>query len=428
MSQPIIQVEHLSKQYRLGEVGTGTLSHDLKRWWYKVRGKEDPFARIGEVNDRSTKGDSEYVWALKDINFSVQPGEVVGIIGRNGAGKSTLLKILSKTTAPTTGRIKVRGRIASLLEVGTGFHPELTGRENIYLNGAILGMTRKEINRQFDAIVDFAGVERYVDTPVKRYSSGMYVRLAFAVAAHLEPEILIVDEVLAVGDAEFQKKCLGKMKDVSVQDGRTVLFVSHNMGAISNLCNSSVLLENGNITSQGITSEVISKYMSASILLANNNRNLEILHARTGNKTVQFSAFHIENNLGQVVEQIFTGDDVSFIFNLKINKPHIQKISVGFSIHTLHDEMLGYLYSDFQNQYYSTNNINDQYIKVKCKLPNISLAPGTYFVRGRIIANFEEADWPKDPIGTLNIEMGDFYGNGKVFTALAPLLLKGIWN
>ena len=261
MSQPIIQVEHLSKQYRLGEVGTGTLSHDLKRWWYKVRGKEDPFARIGEVNDRSTKGDSEYVWALKDINFSVQPGEVVGIIGRNGAGKSTLLKILSKTTAPTTGRIKVRGRIASLLEVGTGFHPELTGRENIYLNGAILGMTRKEINRQFDAIVDFAGVERYVDTPVKRYSSGIYVRLAFAVAAHLEPEILIVDEVLAVGDAEFQKKCLGKMKDVSVQDGRTVLFVSHNMGAIADLCNRTMVLKNGTIPFCGSVEEGINFYI-----------------------------------------------------------------------------------------------------------------------------------------------------------------------
>jgi lipopolysaccharide transport system ATP-binding protein len=260
MPQPIIQVEQLSKQYRLGEVGTGTLSHDLKRWWHKVRGKEDPFARIGEVNDRSTRGESDYVWALKDINFSVQPGEVVGIIGRNGAGKSTLLKILSKTTAPTTGRIKVRGRIASLLEVGTGFHPELTGRENIYLNGAILGMTRREINRQFDAIVDFAGVERYVDTPVKRYSSGMYVRLAFAVAAHLEPEILIVDEVLAVGDAEFQKKCLGKMKDVSVNDGRTVLFVSHNMAAVKQLCTQGIVLVNGKIVFAGKSLNAVQFY------------------------------------------------------------------------------------------------------------------------------------------------------------------------
>ena len=261
MPQPVIQVENLSKQYRLGEVGTGTLSHDLKRWWYRARGREDPYARIGELNDRSTRGSSEYVWALKDINFSVQPGEVLGIIGRNGAGKSTLLKLLSKTTAPTTGNIKVRGRIASLLEVGTGFHPELTGRENIYLNGAILGMTRREITRQFDAIVDFAGVERYVDTPVKRYSSGMYVRLAFAVAAHLEPEILIVDEVLAVGDAEFQKKCLGKMKDVSVNDGRTVLFVSHNMGAIAGFCNDVMVLKNGSMAFRGGVQQGIDFYL-----------------------------------------------------------------------------------------------------------------------------------------------------------------------
>lgn len=260
----VIKVENLSKQYRLGDVGTGTLSHDLKRWWYQVRGKEDPYLRIGETNDRTRKGDSDYVWALKDINFEVKTGEVLGIIGRNGAGKSTLLKILSKTTKPTTGSIKVKGRIASLLEVGTGFHPELTGRENIYLNGAILGMTRREIQSKFDEIVDFSGVERYIDTPVKRYSSGMYVRLAFAVAAHLEPEILIVDEVLAVGDAEFQKKCLGKMKDVSTNGGRTVLFVSHNMGAISELCHRSVLMNKGTVEKISETSDIIKYYLASS--------------------------------------------------------------------------------------------------------------------------------------------------------------------
>ena len=209
----ILKAENISKQYRLGVVGTGTLSHDLNRWWHKVRGKEDPYLKVGETNDRSTKGTSEYVWALQDINFEVERGEVLGIIGKNGAGKSTLLKLLSRVTSPTTGTIRARGRIASLLEVGTGFHPELTGKENIYLNGAILGMRKKEITRKLDEIIDFSGVERYIDTPVKRYSSGMYVRLAFAVAAHLESEILIVDEVLAVGDAEFQKKMLG-------QDGR----------------------------------------------------------------------------------------------------------------------------------------------------------------------------------------------------------------
>jgi lipopolysaccharide transport system ATP-binding protein len=242
----VIKVENLSKQYRLGNVGLGTLSHDLNRWYQtSVRRRDDPYLKIGEANDRSVKGNSEYVWALQDINFEVKQGEVLGIIGRNGAGKSTLLKILSRTTTPTTGQIKIKGRVASLLEVGTGFHPELTGRENIFLNGAILGMTKREIKSKFDEIVDFAGVERYIDTPVKRYSSGMYVRLAFGVAAHLEPEILIVDEVLAVGDAEFQKKALGKMKDVSNKDGRTVLFVSHQMEAITRLCDNVMVLENG---------------------------------------------------------------------------------------------------------------------------------------------------------------------------------------
>ena len=262
MSNIAISVENISKQYRLGEVSTGTISHDLNRWWAKLRGKEDPFLRVGEANDRTKKGTSDLVWALKDVNFDVKQGEVLGIIGRNGAGKSTLLKVLSKVTQPTTGNIKVRGRIASLLEVGTGFHPELTGRENIYLNGAILGMTKSEISRKFDEILDFSGVERYVDTPVKRYSSGMYVRLAFAVAAHLEPEILIVDEVLAVGDAEFQKKCLGKMKDVS-GEGRTVLFVSHNMGAIRGLCNTGLFMDNGTVGMFGNIQSAVDLYLSA---------------------------------------------------------------------------------------------------------------------------------------------------------------------
>ncbi|WP_234109895.1 ABC transporter ATP-binding protein [Chryseobacterium sp. R2A-55] len=246
-----LKAENISKQYRLGQVGTGTLSHDLNRLWAQLRGKEDPYLKIGESNDRTTKGNSDYVWSLRDINFEIEQGDAVGIIGRNGAGKSTLLKLLSKVTKPTTGRIHTNGRIASLLEVGTGFHPEMTGRENVFLNGAILGMTRKEITRKFDEIVDFSGVERYIDTPVKRYSSGMYVRLAFAVAAHLESEILIVDEVLAVGDAEFQKKCLGKMGDVSKGEGRTVLFVSHNMAAVTNLCKSGMLLDKGLLLKSG---------------------------------------------------------------------------------------------------------------------------------------------------------------------------------
>ncbi|UYZ57458.1 ABC transporter ATP-binding protein [Hymenobacter latericus] len=260
MSDIAIQVENLGKLYRLGEIGTGTLSQDLSRWWARVRGKEDPFALVGETNDRTVRGQSDFVWSLKDVSFEVKQGEVLGIIGRNGAGKSTLLKILSKVTAPTTGRVKIQGRIASLLEVGTGFHPELTGRENIFLNGAILGMNKSEIRKKFDEIVDFSGVERYIDTPVKRYSSGMYVRLAFAVAAFLEPEILIVDEVLAVGDAEFQKKCLGRMKDVSVNGGRTVLFVSHNMDAVRSLCTRGVYMQNGGLHSSGEISEVVANY------------------------------------------------------------------------------------------------------------------------------------------------------------------------
>jgi lipopolysaccharide transport system ATP-binding protein len=262
MSEVVIRVEDVSKQYRLGDIGTGSLHHDVNRWWHRIRGKEDPYLKIGEENDRTKKGGSEYVWALRDVNFEVKKGEVLGIIGRNGAGKSTLLKILSRTTMPTVGQIKIKGRIASLLEVGTGFHPELSGRDNIFLNGAILGMKKNEIKSKFDEIVDFAGVERYIDTPVKRYSSGMYIRLAFGVAAHLEPEILIVDEVLAVGDAEFQKKCLGKMKDVSDKDGRTVLFVSHNMIAVKSLCTKAMYMRNGGVVEMGETSQVINNYLA----------------------------------------------------------------------------------------------------------------------------------------------------------------------
>lgn len=267
-----LSVENVSKQYRLGLVGSGTLRDDLIGWWYRMRGLEDPTLKIGEENDRTKTGDSNYVWALRDINFEVQQGEVLGIIGKNGAGKSTLLKLLSRVTAPTTGSIKAKGRIASLLEVGTGFHPELTGRENIFLNGAIMGMKRHEITRKLDEIVAFAGVERYLDTPVKRYSSGMYVRLAFAVAAHLEPEILIVDEVLAVGDAEFQKKAIGKMKDVSSGDGRTVLFVSHNMKSVKALCKNAMVLEHGKVKAIAPAAEAIETYLSRKgELLTTNN-------------------------------------------------------------------------------------------------------------------------------------------------------------
>lgn len=266
MSQTALQVENISKLYRLGQVGTGTISHDLNRWWHRIRGKDDPYEKIGEVNDRTRTGSSPYVWALREVNFEVEQGDIIGVIGRNGTGKSTLLKILSKVTSPTSGTVKARGRIAALLEVGTGFHPELTGRENIYLNGTILGMSKREVAAKLDEIVDFAGVERYLDTPVKRFSSGMMVRLGFAVAAHLEPEILLVDEVLAVGDEEFQQKAVGKLSAVSKNEGRTVLFVSHNLGAVRKLCNRGMLLENGGIAYQGDVENTIKTYLGSGLI------------------------------------------------------------------------------------------------------------------------------------------------------------------
>jgi len=307
-----LKAENISKQYRLGQVGTGTLSHDLNRFWYKVRGKEDPYLKIGETNDRTTKGTSEYVWSLRDIDFEIEQGDAVGIIGRNGAGKSTLLKLLSKVTKSTTGKIYTNGRVASLLEVGTGFHPEMTGRENVFLNGAILGMTRKEIKRKFDEIVDFSGVERYIDTPVKRYSSGMYVRLAFAVAAHLESEILIVDEVLAVGDAEFQKKCLGKMGDVTKGEGRTILFVSHNMTAVKELCNKGILLNQGTMGYQGSMLDTIIEYQKSSATASSYHYNGNINDA-LGNEKIKVKEFSVTPIKGGLID-IDTGIHVKLAF------------------------------------------------------------------------------------------------------------------
>jgi lipopolysaccharide transport system ATP-binding protein len=327
MSNIAISVENLSKQYRLGEIGTGTLTHDLNRWWARLRGKEDPFATIGEANDRTAKGASEYVWSLKDIDFEVGQGEVLGIIGRNGAGKSTLLKILSKITAPTTGQIKVRGRIASLLEVGTGFHPELTGRENVFLNGAILGMSKAEIKSKFDEIVDFSGVERYIETPVKRYSSGMYVRLAFAVAAFLEPEILIVDEVLAVGDAEFQKKCLGRMKDVSVNDGRTVLFVSHNMAAVKQLCTKGLVLRHGTSVFQGTELEAVNFYQNSSDLSSRFEHQGAMSEA-PGNENIRMLKFEVTPLHGDIIS-ISSGVRFEVVF---FNKKAGTNIDVTFEL------------------------------------------------------------------------------------------------
>ena len=313
MSDIAIQFDNVGKLYKLGLVGTGSLVHDLNRWWKtSILRQEDPYLKIGETNDRSKKGSSDYVWALKDITFDVKQGDVVGIIGKNGAGKSTLLKLLSRVTSPTTGAIRAKGRIASLLEVGTGFHPELTGRENIYMNGSIMGMTRHEIDRKLDEIVDFAGVERYIDTPVKRYSSGMTVRLGFAVAAFLEPEILVVDEVLAVGDAEFQKKAIGKMQDVSKGEGRTVLFVSHNMAAVRSLCTKGILLENGTIKFKGSIEKTIDCYL--------NNENIDndgLIKDRIQWKKQNISIESIElNNTNKTFSTITSRQK---ILNLKIS-------------------------------------------------------------------------------------------------------------
>lgn len=308
-----VEFENVGKQYRLGLVSTGTLSHDLNRWWaMNVLRREDPYLKIGETNDRAQRGHSDYVWALKDINFSVAEGEVVGIIGKNGAGKSTLLKILSRVTTPTTGEIRIRGRIASLLEVGTGFHPEMTGRENIYLNGAIMGMTKDEITQKLDEIVDFSGCERYIDTPVKRYSSGMRVRLGFAVAAHLEPEILVVDEVLAVGDAEFQKKAIGKMQDISQGSGRTVLFVSHNMDSMLNLCQKGVLLENGMIKYQGDIMSTVAEYLNSG------NSDFRFTQSEGQAKTGVYVSSVGFTNQGKPSEGIFSfAEDISLRLQIR---------------------------------------------------------------------------------------------------------------
>lgn len=325
MSETVIKVENLSKQYRLGKIGTGSFSRDLNRWWHSMLGNEDPYLKIGETNDRTTKGNSEFVWSLRDINFDIQQGDAVGIIGRNGAGKSTLLKILSRTTSPTTGKIKTKGRIASLLEVGTGFHPELSGRENIFLNGAILGMRKKEIKRKFDEIVDFAGVERYIDTPVKRYSSGMYVRLAFAVAAYLESEILIVDEVLAVGDFEFQKKCLGKMNEVSKGEGRTVLFVSHNIGSIKALCSKGIFLRNGMLIKTGNIDGIADLYMQEA-MGENPEDRAEVDLPPSNDKDANILRLSICNEKGDTKVNYDVFEQVYLNVTYKINRSN-----VGFS-------------------------------------------------------------------------------------------------
>lgn len=361
-----IKIENLSKQYRLGVVGTGTLSHDLKRWWViNVRGKEDPYLKIGETNDRATKGNSDYVWALKDINIDIKEGDVVGIIGKNGAGKSTLLKILSRVTKPTTGSIQYNGRIASLLEVGTGFHPEMTGRENIYMNGAIMGMTRSEITSKLDEIIAFAGVERYIDTPVKRYSSGMTVRLGFSIAAHLEPDILVVDEVLAVGDAEFQKKAIGKMQDVSKGNGRTVLFVSHNMAAVKSLCTKGILLGNGQVISTGSINEIIEDYMLVS---EKNNTNQDKIR-NDAVDILEAKVFDLNSNYIKISSQVVI--ECSFL-----NKTANTNLAITFEICTAE----GIIVIHHGTWLCQDNNSEERQYDVRAILPEHLLNQGNYYL------------------------------------------------
>jgi len=360
-----IKVENLSKIYRLGEIGTGTISRDVERWVrMNVLRQDDPFLRIGETNERGTKGGSDVVYSLRDINFEIEQGDAIGIIGRNGAGKSTLLKILSRVTAPTTGRIIIDGRVASLLEVGTGFHPELTGRENVYLNGAIQGMRKKEINRKLDEIIDFSGVERYIDTPVKRYSSGMYVRLAFAVAAHLESEILIVDEVLAVGDAEFQRKCLGKMGDVSKGEGRTVLFVSHNMNSIVNLCSQSLLLNSGKIEYAGESSDVVLRYANAVIV-----GKCKVVNGYKLANDLILEEFCINSNT------IISLQELEFSILIK-SKTKNNYSSIAIFIYDCYDQKIAFI--DLRDSDLHDANITNPVLFIRGKVKAIPFVPGIY--------------------------------------------------
>lgn len=369
-----IEFENVGKQYRLGRIGTGTLAHDLNRWLQTaILRKEDPYLMVGDVNDRSRKGDSDYVWALRDVSFKIEKGDVVGIIGSNGAGKSTLLKLLSHITAPSTGRIGVNGRIASLLEVGTGFHPEMTARENIYMNGSIMGMTRHEITSKLNEIVEFSGVERYLDTPVKRFSSGMTVRLGFAVASFLEPEILVVDEVLAVGDADFQKKALGKMHDISRGDGRTVLFVSHNMASIKNLCRSGILLKNGMVDYMGTAEDCVDRYIGADF---SDFRSHVVFNGSAHASWVERDLEYLEMSMLNDPSAIATDEDLDFVIRIRRNSKWITKCCYSVFFHDAEDRCVSQYVTDMMD----VPSDRDEYT-LKLRVRNPHLAKGVYVVK-----------------------------------------------
>jgi lipopolysaccharide transport system ATP-binding protein len=403
----VIKVENLSKRYRLGVLNRDMLYKDLQSRWAKFRGKEDPNAPIGLKHDKRLEHGDEF-WALRNVDLEVKEGEILGIIGRNGAGKSTLLKILSQITAPTEGRIKVRGRIASLLEVGTGFHPELTGRENVFLNGAILGMTRKEVRSKFDEIVAFADIDEFIDTPVKRYSSGMYVRLAFAVAAHLDPEILIVDEVLAVGDAEFQKKCISKMHDVSRTQGRTILFVSHNMASISNLCSRGLLVQDGRISFDGIADASIEKYLAS--IYSRARTRLADREDRQGSGVVHFEEVMITDASGRTTDTLISGATYHFNFVYKATAPIKGEVVCAFNIM----DGLGNCLVNL-----SSINATGESLKTyergifKCTIAKLQLRSGLYHSNLFCSSAGEVADWISTAF-TVQVQDGDFYGTGKI--------------
>ena len=427
MTEPAILIRNLGKRYQLGSRATldqtlsETISNKVK--WAADRLRHPLRHTARRPSDQAVSND---FWALRDINLDINHGEVVGIIGRNGAGKSTLLKVLSQITDPTEGTAVVHGRVASLLEVGTGFHPELTGRENIYLNGSILGMTRREINAKFDEIVDFSGVERFLDTPIKRYSSGMTVRLAFSVAAHLEPEILIIDEVLAVGDAAFQKKCLGKMKNVA-GSGRTVLFVTHNMAVVDSLCDRAVLIDEGRVHYEGDTHSTVRAYLE-NVLSSQISTSLSDRTDRSGDGSIRLVGFDVEDDQGHSITHIRSGDDLNFVLSFECSKDcarPLKNISAGVGFCSSMGQRLAILYTNYMGQDFETVPPKGQF---RCRIPNFPFAPNRYEVHVRIVANGVDADWLRNPAAYIDVISGDYFGTGAMVDSQAPLLLSGQWS
>lgn len=424
MSEVAIEIDNISKLYRLGKVGRNALKDDIRLAFSNLLGKENPFLLKGEENERLTSGSGDYVWALKDISFSINKGEVLGVIGRNGAGKSTLLKILSRVTKPTSGKVNVRGRIASLLEVGTGFHPDLTGRENIFLNAAILGMSRQEVLSKLDEIIDFSGVERYVDTPVKRYSSGMYVRLAFAVAAHLSSDILIIDEVLAVGDSEFQKKCLGKMQDVSKNHGRTVLFVSHNMAAVQSLCTHAIVMKNGKIVLPKDTTSSCIKAYNQSIIGDLLKTQFSERNDRQGNGLFRFTYLQFMDDSGNNINQPVCGMKTIIRMGYKTTQK-VKNVSVAINFNSWTGESKFMPWSDLLNQNYPELE-GEGYIE--CVLPKFPLTLGNYLINLYSSSGSDLLDWIQEA-ASVEVENGDFYNTGKSITSQHQTVLADqLWR